>query len=99
MSSSHPKSAQILRAAGIKVHNFVHELLPASELLDPVPCLIAADWHMRNPDKNNGLLSLKSLSCLIKIGWHTLEDVRRYFDPYDHVALAHYNNRLRLDER
>ena len=27
----------------------------------------------------------------------TLEDVRRYFDPYDYVALAHYNDRP--DER
>jgi hypothetical protein len=25
------------------------------------PCLIAADWHLRNPDKNDGLLSLKVL--------------------------------------
>jgi hypothetical protein len=31
------------------------------------------------------------------MGWLTLTDVRRYFDPYDYVALAHYNDKP--DER
>jgi hypothetical protein len=65
----------------------------APEVFDPVPCLIAADWHMRNPDKNHGLLSPKALFRLIKMGWLTLTDVRRYFNPYDYVGLAHYNDK------
>jgi hypothetical protein len=69
----------------------------APEIFDPVPCLIAADWHMRNPDKNHGLLSPKALFRLIKLGWLTLMDVRRYFDQYAYVALAHYNDKP--DER
>jgi hypothetical protein len=90
-----------MRAAGIKVRDFAHEPMPnsskAPELFDPVPCLIAADWYMRNPEKNHGLLSPKALFGLIKMSWLTLEDVRRYFDPYDYIALAHYNDRP--DER
>ena len=86
-----------LRAAGIKVRDFAHEPTPnsskAPEIFDPVPCLIAADWHMRNPDKNHGLLSPKALFRLLKMGWLTLTDVRRYFDPYAYVALAHYNDK------
>jgi hypothetical protein len=38
------------------VRDFAHEPTPncskTPEFFDPVPCLIAADWHMRNPDKN-----------------------------------------------
>ena len=64
-----------------------------SEVFDPVPCLIAADWHMRNPDKNYGLPSPKALFCLIKMGWLTLIDVRCYFNPYNYVTLAHYNDK------
>ena len=79
------------------MRDFAHEPTPnsikAPELFDPVPCLIAADWHMRNPEKNHGLLSPKALFRLVKMGWLTLEDVRRYFDPYDYVALAHYNDK------
>jgi hypothetical protein len=48
---------------------------------------------MRNPDKNHGLLSPKTLFRLIKMGWLTLTDVRHYFNPYDYVALAHYNDK------
>jgi hypothetical protein len=55
--------------------------------------LIAADWHMRNPDKNHGLLSSKALFRLIKVGWLTLTYIRRYFNPYDYVALARYNDK------
>jgi hypothetical protein len=65
----------------------------APEVFDPVPCLIAADWHMRNPDKNHGLLSPKALFRLIKMGWLTLTDIRRHFNPCYHVALAHYNDK------
>ena len=88
---------ETLRAAGIKVRDFAYEPMPnsnkAPEVFDPVPCLIAADWHMRNPDKNYGLLSPKALFRLIKMGWLTLADVRRYFNPYTYVALAHYNDK------
>jgi hypothetical protein len=62
-----------------------------------VPCLIAADWHMHIPDKNHGPPSPGALFRLIKMDWLTLTDVRRYFDPYDYVALAHYNDKP--DER
>jgi hypothetical protein len=62
-------------------------------LRDSVPCLITADWHMRNPDMNHGLLSPNALFHLIKMGWLTLTDVRRHFNPYDYVALAHYNDK------
>ena len=69
---------ETLRAADIKVQDFMHESTPnsskATELFNPVPCLIAADWHMRNPDKNHCLLSPKALSRLIKMDWLTLED-------------------------
>ncbi|KAI0269690.1 hypothetical protein BGY98DRAFT_1100970 [Russula aff. rugulosa BPL654] len=65
----------------------------APEVFDPVPCLIATDWHMRNPDKNYGLLSPKALFHLIKMGWLTLEDVKCYFNPYNYVTLTHYNNK------
>jgi len=79
------------------VRDFAHELMPnsskAPEVFDPVPCLIAADWHMRNPEKNRGLLSPKALFRLIKMGWLALDDIRRYFNPYEYIALAHYNNK------
>ena len=76
------------------MRDFAHEPMPnsskAPESFDPVPCRIAADWHMGNPDKNHGLLSPKALFHLI----NTLEDVGRFFDLYDYIALAHYNDRL-----
>jgi hypothetical protein len=79
------------------VRDFAYEPIPnsskAPEVFDPVPCLIAADWHMRNPGKNHGLLSPKALFRLIKMGWLTLTDIRRHFNPYDYVALAHYNDK------
>jgi hypothetical protein len=53
----------------------------------------AGDWHMRNPDENHSLLSAKALFRLIKMGWLTVNNVRHYFDPYDHIALTQYNNR------
>ena len=61
------------------------------EVFDPVPCLIATNWH--NPDKNYSLLSPKALFRLIKMGWLTLVDVRRYFNPYNYITLAHYNDK------
>ncbi len=91
---SHEERIETLRAA---VRDFAYESMPSSskapEGFDPVPCLIAADWHMRNPDKNHGLLSAKALFRLIKMGWLTLADVRRYFNTYDYVTLAHYNDK------
>ena len=69
------------------------------EVFNPVPCLIAADWHMHNPDKNYGLLSPKALFCLIKMGWLTLVDVRRYFNPHNYVALAHYTVMTKPDDQ
>jgi hypothetical protein len=97
IEQSPEEHAETLRAAGIKVRDFAYESTPKSskapEVFDPVPCLIAADWHMRNPNKNHGLLSPKALFRLIKMGWLTLTDVRRYFDPFEYVALAHYNDK------
>ncbi|KAI0268043.1 hypothetical protein BGY98DRAFT_1020782 [Russula aff. rugulosa BPL654] len=61
---------ETLRAAGIKVRDFAYEPMPnsnkAPEVFDP----------------NYGLLSPKALFRLIKMGWLTLADVRRYFNPY-----------------
>jgi len=97
VEQSSEERMETLRAAGIKVRDFAYEPIPKSskapEVFDPVPCLIAADWHMRNPDKNHGLLSPKALFRLIKMGWLTLTEIRRYFNPYDYVALAHYNDK------
>ncbi len=88
---------ETLRAAGIKVRDFAYEPMPntskAPEVFDPVPCLIAADWYMRNPRKNLGMLRPKSLFRLIKMGWLSLEDVKRHFEVYEYVALAHYNDK------
>ena len=97
IEQSPEERTETLRAAGIKVRDFAYEPKPnsskAPEVFDPVPYLIAADWHMRNPEKNHGLLSPKALFRLIKMGWLTLTDVRRGFNPYDYVALAHYNDK------
>jgi hypothetical protein len=62
---------ETLRAAGIKVRDFAYEPMSNSSKapevfdFDPVPCLIAADWHMHIPDKSHGLLSPKALFRLI----------------------------------
>jgi hypothetical protein len=53
----------------------------APEVFDPVPCLIAADWHLRNPYMNYGFISPKNLFRLIKMGWLTLADVQLNFPP------------------
>jgi hypothetical protein len=85
-----------LQAAGIKVRDYAYEPLPnarkAPEVFDPVPPLIAADWHMRNPSKNYGLLTPKALFRLIKIGWLTLADVARHFSPVEFATLREYND-------
>lgn len=47
-----------------------HEPIAQFEIFGPVPCFIAADWHMRSPEKNYGLLSPQE-----SMGWLTLEDV------------------------
>ena len=97
----HEERLETLRAAGIKVRDFAYEPMPnsskAPEVFDPVPSLIAADWHMRNPEKNRRLLNPKGLFRLIKMGWLTLDHVRQYFNPFEYVALAHYNDKP--DER
>ena len=86
-----------LRAAGIKVRDFAHEsAMPnackAPEVFDPVPSLIAADWHMRNPHKNYGLLTPKALFRLVKIGWLTLAQVAQHFSPVEFAMLKEYND-------
>jgi len=97
VEQSDEERTESLRAAGIKVRDFAYEPMPnsskAPEVFDPVPCLIAADWHMRNPEKNYGLLSPKGLFRLIKMGWLTLADVRMNFHPREYTALAQYNDR------
>jgi len=97
IEQSHEERMETLREAGIKVRDFAYEPMPnsdrAPEVFDPMPSLIIADWHMRNPDKNRGLLSSKSLFRLLKIGWLTLSDIRSFFNPYDYLALAYYNDK------
>ena len=62
--------------------DLTYELVPnsckVSEVFDPVPSLIAADWHMRNPHKNYGLLTPKALFYLVQVGWLTLAQLQRY---------------------
>jgi hypothetical protein len=60
-----------LLAEGIKVRDFIYEPMPnsckAPEVFDhPSPPLIAADWHMRNTQRNNGPQSGKALFRPIK---------------------------------
>jgi len=66
----------------------------APEVFDPVPSLIAADWHMRNPHKNYGLLTPKALSGfrLVKIGWLTLAQVAQHFSPVEFAMVKEYND-------
>jgi len=75
------------------VRDFAYEPIPysskAPEVFDPVPCLIAADWHMRNPNKNQGLQNPKAVFRLINMGWLSLTDITRHFNPYNYVALVH----------
>jgi hypothetical protein len=60
-----------LLAASNKVRDFAFEPTPKAlkspEIFDPMPNLIALDWHLRNPHENYGLLSGKSLFRLIKM--------------------------------
>jgi len=64
----------------------------ASEVFDSVASLIAADWHMRNPHKDYGLLTPKGLFRLIKIGWLTLAKVGQDFSPVEFAMLKEYND-------
>ncbi|KAH9974352.1 hypothetical protein BGW80DRAFT_177052 [Lactifluus volemus] len=86
-----------LLAEGIKVRDFIYEPVPnsckAPEFFDPLPSLIAADWHMRNPQKNHGLLSAKALFRLIKIGWLSVTDVAKRVHAQEFSALAQYSER------
>jgi hypothetical protein len=86
-----------LLAEGIKVRDFVYEPVPnsskAPEFFDPLPSLIAADWHMRNPQKNHGLLSAKTLFRLVKIGWISVTDVAKRVHAREFSALAQYSER------
>ena len=87
-----------LLVAGIKARDFAYEsesvpnACKATEVFDPVPSLIAADWHMRNPHKNYGLIMPKVLFRLIKIGWLTLPEVGRRFGPVEFAMLKEYND-------
>ena len=85
-----------LLAVGIKVRDFALEPTPnalkAPEVFDPVPHLIALDWHLRNPHNNYGLLSGKSLFRLVKMGWVELADLRGKMHTRDDAALAFYND-------
>jgi hypothetical protein len=86
-----------LLAEGIKVRDFIYERVPnsckAPEHFDPVPSLIATDWHMRNPQKNHGLLSGKALFRLVKIGWLSVDEVERGVHGRELSALAKYSSR------
>ena len=86
-----------LQAAGIKVRDFAHEPQPstskAPEVFDPLPSLIATDWHMRNPEKNHGVLSGKALFRLIKLGWLSMAEVAKRVHVREYTALAQYSDR------
>ena len=95
-SSRQPKyRRESLLAAGINVHDFAYESAPnackALEVFDPVPSLITADGHMRNPHKNYGLLTPEALFCLITIGWLMLAEVGRHFSPVEFAMFKEYN--------
>jgi len=86
-----------LQAEGIKVRDFAHEPQPsaskAPEVFDPLPSLIATDWHMRNPEKNHGVLSGKALFRLIKLGWLSMGEVAKRVHVREYSALAQYSDR------
>ena len=63
-----------------------------SEVFDPVLSLIAADWHMCNPLKNDGFLMPMGLFRLVKIGWLTLAQVGQHFSPIGFAMLKEYND-------
>jgi hypothetical protein len=86
-----------LQAQGIKVRDFAYEPQPSSskapEVFDPLPSLIATDWHMRNPEKNRGVLSGKALFRLIKLGWLSMAEVAKRVHVREFTALAQYTDR------
>ncbi|KAI0260337.1 hypothetical protein BC834DRAFT_886799 [Gloeopeniophorella convolvens] len=85
-----------IKAEGIKVRDFAYEPYPnahkAPEIFDPILPLIATDWHMRNPKKNNGGLSGKSLFRLIKLGWLSMSDAMKHLHPREAAALMRYSS-------
>jgi hypothetical protein len=87
----------ILLAEGIKVRDFIYKTVPnsckAPEVFNPLPSLIAADWHMRNPEKNYSQLRGKAWFRLIKIGWLSMTEVAKRVHEYEFSALAQYSER------
>ncbi|KAN0132286.1 hypothetical protein V8E53_009886 [Lactarius tabidus] len=81
----------------IKVRDFSHEPQPSSskapEVFDPLPSLIATDWHMRSPEKNHGVLSRKALFCLIELGRLSMNEVTKRIYVSEYTALAQYSDR------
>ena len=90
-----------LQVAGIKVRDFAFETTPnsskAPEVFDAVCCLIATDWHMRNPHKNCSQLTPKGIFRLIQMGWLTLSDASLNLNPCKYTALILY--KIRPDEQ
>lgn len=87
-----------LQAEGIKVRDFALEPLPSSskapEVFDPLPSLIATDWHMRNPEKNRGgVPGGKALFRLVKLGWLSMGEVAKRVHVREFTALAQYSDR------
>jgi len=78
--------------------HFAHEPQPnankAPEVFDPLPSLIATDWHMpRNPEKNHGVLNGKALFRLIKHGWLSMGEVAKRVHAREYTALTQYSER------
>ncbi|KAH9989254.1 hypothetical protein BJV77DRAFT_1069595 [Russula vinacea] len=88
-----PRKSPTTSATSSRCPKTTWRLSQSPRVFDPVPSLIAADWHMRNPEKNYGLLSPKGLFRLIKMGWLSVADVRLNLHPREYAALAQYNDR------
>ncbi|KAH9176342.1 hypothetical protein EDB89DRAFT_2065694 [Lactarius sanguifluus] len=86
-----------LQAEGIKMRDFAREPLPSARkapgVFDPLPSLIATDWHMRNPKKSRGVLSGKALFRLINLGWFSMGEVAKRVHIREFSALAQYSDR------
>ena len=57
-----------------------------------MPALIATDWHMRNPEKNHGMLSRKALFQLIKPGWLSIAEVAKRVNIREFTVVAQYSD-------
>jgi hypothetical protein len=84
---------QAQKAVGIRVRrDFAYELpttsIKALDVFDPLPSLTMRDWHTRNPEKNNGVLSGKALFCLIKLGWLSMSEVAKRVHVREYTALT-----------